>query len=399
MEAKVTGNEDRARAPRILAVAPYANPHVTSIYDALAGHADLDVRRASLHALPPERIGLGWPEMSPAAPYLQPWRRLGDRWALRRELARADVAILPGPFHLKRLPLDFAWRLAFSRGPILAWSEPFLRFRERSPANMAALSTVARLLDSPRIQLLSIGSDAIADYRAIGVRRWSARSFAFAVEPSESLPRPREPRQGLPDGAPLRLLFAGELIERKRVDLLLDALAASQVPRTGWSLEIIGAGPERASLEALSARLGLADRVKFLGVFYRGGLLAHLRGVDAVILPSRFDGWGAIVNEALEARVAAVVSDACGAASMLTQGSSGLIFRSGDARDLADNLARLMADRDLARRLGEAGHAAVREHRPEAIAARLASLCRGLGGQGGVPGFDEGESGILREMP
>lgn len=378
---------------RVLAVAPYANPHVTSIYDALAGQPGVVVQRATLRALPPERLALGWPEMPADAPYLQPWRREADRGALRRELRAADIAILPGPFHFRWLPFAFAWRLMFSRGPILAWSEPFLDFRERSRANLAALSVTARLLDSPRVHLLSIGARALADYRAIGVTKWRARLFEFGVEPEPESALPRAQRGA---GAPLKLLFAGELIERKRVDLLLDALALPEFAGAAWQLDIVGSGPLRGSLEKQAQALGLCERVAFRGTRARPDLLRSLREVDAVILPSRFDGWGAIVNEALEASVTAIVSDACGVAALLESSGGGLVFRSGDAASLAACLSRLIAEPDLARRLGAAGHAAMSAHRPEAIANRLAALCRGLDGQAALPDF---KSGVLSELP
>jgi len=174
---------------------------------------------------------------------------------------------------------------------------------------------------------------------------------------------------------------------------LLEALASGDVPREGWQLEIIGGGPELFRLTRQAEALG--RRVRFHDAMPRESLLARLAEVDVVILPSRFDGWGAIVNEALEARVACIASDACGAASLLEHGRSGLVFESGDARSLAACLAHVIGERDLAARLGEAGHAAIIEQRPEAIAARLAALCRGHAGHAPEPAF---ETGILRPL-
>lgn len=384
---RIPGNEpssDQATA-RVLAVAPFHNPHVSAIYDALAGEPGLDVVRASLHALPARRLALGWPEMPSDAPYLQPWRRLSDRFALREELARADVAVMPGPFHLVRLPLDFAQRLAFGRGPILAWSEPFLAYRERSDANLAILSAVARALDSPRVHLLSVGERAIEDYRSLGVRRWESWSFGFAVEPVEAV-RPADPSP--PSG--LRMAFVGELIGRKRVDLLLDALARPELAAGKWGLSIVGDGPERARLEAHARRLGLRERVAFEGPRDMGGARRILQSTDVLVLPSRFDGWGAAINEGLEASNAVVASDACGSSRLIEHGSSGLVFRSGDAGDLARCLAPLVEDPARAAAIGRAGHEAVKPWRPAAIASRLAALCRGLAGRDAMPSFADG---------
>jgi glycosyltransferase involved in cell wall biosynthesis len=372
-------------ATRVLAVAPFHNPHVTGIYDALAGEPGLDVVRASLHALPARRVALGWPEMPSDAPYLQPWRRLSDRFALREELSGADVAILPGPFHLGRLPLDFAQRLAFGRGPILAWSEPFIAYRQRSKTNLAVLSAVARALDSPRVHLLSVGERAIEDYRSLGIRRWSAWSFGFAVAPMEI----ERPAESSPPST-LRIAFMGELIERKRVDLLLDALARPEIASGKWVLAVMGDGPERVRLEAQAQRLGLREKVAFEGPQDMGRARLALHSSDVLVLPSRFDGWGAAINEGLEASSTVVVSDACGSSRLIENGRSGLVFRSGDAEDLARCLVSLIADPARAAAIGRAGHDAVRAWRPAAIASRLAARCRELAGNGPAPAFAEG---------
>jgi glycosyltransferase involved in cell wall biosynthesis len=379
----------------VLAVAPFANPHVTCIYDALAAEPGLDVVRASLTALPSRRLALGWAEMTGDAPYLQPWRRASDAWSLRRELSDTDVAILPGPFHLARLPFDFVQRLTVGDGPILAWSERFLSYRERSPANRALLGGVARLLDSKRVHLLSVGDQAIADYRAIGVRRWEAHRFGFAVEPVVAGRAPVElPRA--PSDAPLAIGFVGELIERKRVDLLLEALAAPGIASQAWTLDVVGDGPERSRLAAQATRLGFGARVGFVGAVDRDRARQALETLDVVVLPSRFEGWGAVVNEAMEAGVAVIASDAVGSARMFEPGRSGLVFAQGDAASLVSCLARLLADRGLVASIGAAGRAAVGSWRPAAIASRLADACRALGR--GEPMPDVADGGPLSRI-
>ena len=245
------------------------------------------------------------------------------------------------------------------------------------------LSAIARILDSPRVQLLSIGDRAIEDYRSLGVRRWSAWSFGFAVEAME-----RQSRTS--PGSPLRIAFVGELIERKRVDLLLDALARPELAAAKWILSIVGDGPERVRLESQAQRLGIREKLTFDGPQDMDHARHAMQAIDVLVLPSRFDGWGAAVNEGLEASAAVVVSDACGSSRLVEHGRSGLVFRSGDAPDLARCLASLVADPARAFEMGHAGHEAVKAWRPDAIALRLAALCRGLARHGPMPQFPEG---------
>ena len=65
---------------------------------------------------------------------------------------------------------------------------------------------------------------------------------------------------------------------------------------------------------------------------------------DLLVLPSRFDGWGAVVNEALSVGTPVLCSDTCGAADLLAAPDYGTAFRSGDASSLAAALRRIVAN-------------------------------------------------------
>jgi glycosyltransferase involved in cell wall biosynthesis len=114
-----------------------------------------------------------------------------------------------------------------------------------------------------------------------------------------------------------RLLVAGQLIRRKGVDLLLRALAGLQdVP---WQLHVAGDGPERKRLESLTRRLNLGDRVSWSGGMEREELQESYAKSDLVIVPSRFDGWGMVVNEALQSGCPVLATETCGSAGVLPQ--------------------------------------------------------------------------------
>lgn len=105
---------------------------------------------------------------------------------------------------------------------------------------------------------------------------------------------PQARRRRLP--TTLRLIFAGRLVAQKNVALALRTLAA--LPRD-ISLTIVGDGPERARLEAMSSRLRLAERVVFTGMV--PDIRPHLERSDLLLLPSRFEGYPAVMIEALAA--------------------------------------------------------------------------------------------------
>lgn len=132
------------------------------------------------------------------------------------------------------------------------------------------------------------------------------------------------------------ILFIGQLIHRKGIDLLLQALAA--IPGQPWRLTLIGDGAERQRYQTLSERLGLRDRVRFMGALPNAEAMQHMLSHDLLVLPSRFDGWGLVVNEALARGVPVVASDMCGAADLLHNSDRGAVFHAGSVADLTATL-------------------------------------------------------------
>ena len=226
---------------------------------------------------------------------------------------------------------------------------------------------------------------AISTYTAGLVRELAPDSspvvipFGAAVEPRRLPPRERSPGE-------LRLLFVGRLVERKGVQVLLDALsrlggAGSPAPR----LEVVGDGPERARLEALAGELGVRDRVTFHGFVSDAELRARLEATDSLVLPAVTDrkgdveGLGVVLLEAMGAGRPVIASAAGGITDIVEDRVTGLLVPPGDAAALAAAISTYRDDPALARRLGEAGAARVEERFSwTSILDRLVSLYRSV---------------------
>ena len=126
-------------------------------------------------------------------------------------------------------------------------------------------------------------------------------------------------------------MFVGQIIERKGLDILLTALE-SGLPYV--SLQIVGDGVMRPALENQVKMLGLEERVAFEGVLPAAAVPERIARADVLILPSRWDGWGLVVNEALAEGVPVIVSDRCGVAEVIQHGVNGYVFRNNEADDL-----------------------------------------------------------------
>jgi len=124
-----------------------------------------------------------------------------------------------------------------------------------------------------------------------------------------------------------RMVFSGRLVELKRVDWLIRAFDTIADERSNWDLLIIGDGPCRLDLERLvPARL--ASRVIWTGFINDPQTIAALYRVsDLLVLPSNFEAWALVVNEAAAAGLAIVCSDVVGAAPELVRdGVNGYVF-------------------------------------------------------------------------
>ncbi len=137
-------------------------------------------------------------------------------------------------------------------------------------------------------------------------------------------------------GNTFHLGYVGRLAEEKGVDLLLRAMGNE--PHA--TLDIVGDGPERTTLEKRADRLGLGHRVRFLG--RRKDVAQFYRQIDALVLPSRtLDPFGMVVAEAMAMGVPCLITDACGIASCLHATSDVVVVQRDSARALVTGIERL----------------------------------------------------------
>jgi glycosyltransferase involved in cell wall biosynthesis len=134
------------------------------------------------------------------------------------------------------------------------------------------------------------------------------------------------------------IIFVGQLISRKGVDILLRGLG--RLGSKNWRLTVVGDGPLRSEYEAIARRIGVDTRTQFLGALPNRQTLDLMASSDLLVLPSRFDGWGAVINEALMRGVPAVCSDRCGASDLLMERWRGEVFPAEDPDALGVALCR-----------------------------------------------------------
>jgi glycosyltransferase involved in cell wall biosynthesis len=252
-----------------------------------------------------------------------------------------------------------AWRGGW---PILFRGEA----TDLSPRGMARDAFLGLLYSRCR-RVLYIGQSAKRHYLAHGVAEDKLVFSPYVVntEPFDrDAPAPARSERRV-------ILFSGKLTEVKRPDLLIRAVQGMPV-----SLIFLGDGPLRPELERLAGELRV--ETQFTGFQNQTQLSPYYRAADMLCLPSDWDTWGLVVNEALYHGVPCVVSDRVGCASdLITPGVTGDIFPAGSVAELRAAIERVLP---LTRRPATAQACREREshYTMERAAAGIAEAYRAL---------------------
>jgi 1,2-diacylglycerol 3-alpha-glucosyltransferase len=138
------------------------------------------------------------------------------------------------------------------------------------------------------------------------------------------------------------VLFAGRLAEEKHVDVLIDAVA--KTPKDlDIHLEIVGGGEVRPALDAQVARLGLTDRVRFLGLASDAELRKAYIAADVFCMPGTAELQSLVTLEAMSASTPVLLADAMALPHLVRDGENGYLFTPNDSDDLADKLTRVFS--------------------------------------------------------
>jgi len=178
----------------------------------------------------------------------------------------------------------------------------------------------------------------------------------------------------IPPGAPV-IGFIGRMARQKRVDDLVYAMGLMAILRPDAYLLLIGDGPERERLMKFARDINIDHHIRFTG--HRADAANLLRVMDVFWLASEFEGQSNSLMEAVAAGLPAVPSDIPPNRELGVDGETGLLVKVGDRVGFQQFTDRLLADLQLARRLGDAGRERMcREFSLDSMVAAYARLYR-----------------------
>jgi glycosyltransferase involved in cell wall biosynthesis len=177
---------------------------------------------------------------------------------------------------------------------------------------------------------------------------------------------------GLPTDARI-VASIGRLAKQKRVDVLVWGMQLLRQLSPNVFHLIIGDGPERARLERLAEHFTCHDVTRFVG--HRNDVAKLLSCIDILWLASEFEGQSNSVMEAMAAGLPVIASDIPANRELITNGKHGYLVRPGDSVAFAQYADRLLADSELAERLGQAARQRIiDDHSVEAMIQAYANL-------------------------
>lgn len=352
---------------KIVFISNYFSHHQRALSDSLAARAEYFF--LATEPVAQERLAMGWSAEGEPAYVLH-----SDREPERAQelLKQADVVIVgSAPEHLVRpcivrgqLVLRYSER-PLKQGP--EWKKylpRLLRWHWRNP------------MGKP-VYLLCASGYTAADYAKFGLFRGKAFRWGYFPEAKHY----EDPDGLLAKKAPATLLWAGRFLDWKHPDDAIRLAGRLKEEGIPFRLDIIGRGPMEQTLRELIDQWDLQDRVHLLGSMPPEEVRAHMEKARIFLFTSdRAEGWGVVLNEAMNSGCAVVAGDAIGAVPYLVKnGENGCVYPSGDTDGLYHCVRRLLEDPETMDQLGRNGYRTVTGLWSARTAAqRLISLCEAL---------------------
>jgi len=271
------------------------------------------------------------------------------QWMRRQALNHLHVHF-GGPVATVGMITAQAWNVPWSvtlHGPDEFFDQDAFYLRQK----IESADFVVCISDFCRSQVLRVApnlSDSRLEVVRLGVD-------CAALQPAAQLP-------AATSVAATRLVCTGRMVAAKGHRILLEALAPLIAEGIELTCTLIGDGPERRSLEALSARLGISGQVLFLGAQAHHATLAEVAQADVFVLASFAEGLPVALMEAMALGVPCVSTTIAAIPELIEDGENGLLVSPSNVQALSGALRSLAGDKGLCRKLGQKARVTVEAH-------------------------------------
>ena len=337
-----------------------------------------------------ERVDMGWGEENlKEGDFVRSYWE--DENGCQRMIEEADAVIFGGCEDERYIEA----RLEAGK-PVWRYSEPLYKTgRDKfvSPRGLRKKYHDHTRYRKKRVYLLCAGAYVAGDFRLVGA--YGGKRFRYGYFPAFRQQDPKKLMAGKDQASQgqLRLLWAARMIDWKHPETALQVAAGLREQGIDFRLDMIGGGALAPEMQERARALGLEGRVAFLGYRSPEETRDYMEKAHIFLATSdRQEGWGAVVNEAMNSGCALIAGKGMGAAPYLVRhGENGYLYDHKNPRQAVELARKLAKDAAQRRRLGSAAYETVRTLWNSQVAAQrlYACIAAEIAGQE-LPEYEEG---------
>lgn len=370
---------------RVLAWMNFPSHHQRAFYTALrASEVDLEV--CYYARVSQERLALGW-DSGADLPMHEQYVPASVSSVTRVPDWRHRIHIIPGCGEV------FLWRLTWK---LCREGCAWVHWSERTKSGVTWLAAFPRnRMYAAMVNRFALGAFGTGERTLTHLAHWGMRGEKLASLPYSVASADRDaPADALCEtfrAGRNALLFMGNVTQAKGVDTLLKAFAQAlaTTPSAEWVLLMVGDHAKAGSSAALASSLGIQDCVFFRGPVRPDAISSVIQTASVLVLPSRHDGWGVVLNEAASMGRALIASDSVGAAyDLIRPGENGFRVETGSVASLSRAIRAYFNHPELAKKHGRESLRIYQDYRPDRAAARFRSCIESWQAMGRESSFE-----------
>lgn len=357
-----------ADIPRFVFLSNYINHHQIPFCNAMFERMGGSFAFIQTQEMEEERVRMGW-HNGEQLPYMLYFYEQPE--LCRKMISEADIVLFGGVDdesyieerlksgkslirYSERLYKEGQWKAVSPRGLIKKYKD-HTRYRKKP------------------VYLLCSGAYVPSDFHI--VRAYPGKMLKWGYFPET---RHYDVDKLMEEKKPASILWAARFLDWKHPEDALKCACYLKQKGLTFHMNIVGDGEQRKSVDSLMEKYQLSDCVTLMGYRTPEEVRALMEQTDIYLATSdRKEGWGAVINEAMNSGCAVVASHMMGAAPyLIRQGQNGVIYKSGDVSQLCQAVERLLLNRELCKKLGIAAMAAIEEvWNAEKAAENLINFC------------------------
>lgn len=320
-----------------------------------------------------ERVRMGWGEVFQNTPYLANYWENPSEY--QKMIDEADAVIFGGTDE----ECYIQHRLRHNK-PVWRYMERLYkngRYKFISPRGLYKKFLDHTRYFGHRVYLLCAGAYVAGDFRM--VLAYPGRKFRFGYFPAckqYDVEYLLDSKSSF-SGGKVKLLWAARMIDWKHPELPIQL--AQKLKQKGYAFELTmaGGGELLDGMKAYAEKLQVEEYVQFVGNQNPEKIRSMMEQCDIYLTTSDFgEGWGAVINEAMNSGCAVVACKAMGAAPYLIRhGQNGMLYRNGHLEELTACTERLLLDAEMRKRIGRAAYEEIQQLWNADVAAERLFAC------------------------